>query len=91
MRFLALFLEHIPEPVVEGWSSGGLSHGKRILEGYLVNLNAGTIYGNSEGESLSVFLLYFMKQTPWNRFFYGDINSQCNNFANGEPLVEKYL
>lgn len=51
MRFLGLFLEHIPEPVVEGWDSEGPSHGKRILEGYLVNLNAGTIYGNAEGES----------------------------------------
>ncbi|KAJ3568803.1 hypothetical protein NP233_g5483 [Leucocoprinus birnbaumii] len=49
VRFLALFLEYIPEPLVEGWTSTGSSHGKRILEGYLGNMNAGTKYGGSEG------------------------------------------
>lgn len=57
VRFLALFLEHIPEPLVEGWNAAGPGHGKRILEGYLGNLNAGTKFGGAEGEPLS-FSLY---------------------------------
>lgn len=52
MRFLALFLDHIPGPLVEGWDSAAPSHGKHILEGYLGNLSAGTKYGGGEGESL---------------------------------------
>ncbi|KAF5355996.1 hypothetical protein D9756_003829 [Leucocoprinus leucothites] len=53
VRFLVLFLEYIPEPLVEGWASAGSSHGKRILEGYLGNLNAGTKYGGSEGPAMA--------------------------------------
>ncbi|KAK7058896.1 rRNA processing protein [Paramarasmius palmivorus] len=46
VRFLNLFLEHIPEVVVSGWDSYTNSHGSRILAGYLGILNAGTIYND---------------------------------------------
>ncbi|KAL9716171.1 rRNA processing protein [Leucoagaricus gongylophorus] len=53
VRFLTLFLEYIPEPLLDGWTSMGSSYGKRILEGYLGNLNAGTKYGGSEGPAMA--------------------------------------
>ncbi|KXN89955.1 hypothetical protein AN958_04959 [Leucoagaricus sp. SymC.cos] len=53
VRFLALFLEFIPEPFVEGWDKTGSSHGKRILEGYLGNLNAGMKHGGAEGPAMA--------------------------------------
>ncbi|KAF9452699.1 hypothetical protein P691DRAFT_180962 [Macrolepiota fuliginosa MF-IS2] len=49
VRFLTLFLEQIPESLVDGWNVTGPSHGRRILEGYLGNLNAGTKFGGAEG------------------------------------------
>ncbi|EPQ60740.1 hypothetical protein GLOTRDRAFT_31411 [Gloeophyllum trabeum ATCC 11539] len=49
VRFLDLFLDIIPEHIVEGWdqSQGDAtpSHGARVLEGYLGILNAGTRFG----------------------------------------------
>ncbi|TFY52738.1 hypothetical protein EVJ58_g9842, partial [Rhodofomes roseus] len=45
IRFLDLFLEHIPDIVTEGWAQSSGSHGRRVLEGYLGVLNAGTIFG----------------------------------------------
>ncbi|CDO73234.1 hypothetical protein BN946_scf185007.g289 [Trametes cinnabarina] len=46
VRFLDIFLEHIPEIVVEGWTQhASSSHGRRVLEGYLGILNAGTSFG----------------------------------------------
>lgn len=50
VRFLDIFLEHIPELVVEGWASGSSTHGRRILDGYLGLLNAGTAFGGEGGE-----------------------------------------
>lgn len=49
VRFLDLFLQHIPEAVTNGWIEGGDGHGKRVLEAYLGILSAGTAYGGSEG------------------------------------------
>ncbi|KAJ8494635.1 hypothetical protein ONZ51_g2221 [Trametes cubensis] len=46
VRFLDIFLEYIPDVVTEGWTlSGSGSHGRRVLEGYLGILNAGTTFG----------------------------------------------
>ncbi|PSS37555.1 hypothetical protein PHLCEN_2v571 [Hermanssonia centrifuga] len=45
IRFIDLFLEFIPDLVVEGWSQASGGHGKRVLEGYLGILSAGTAYG----------------------------------------------
>ncbi|KAG1757489.1 hypothetical protein EDB19DRAFT_1901008 [Suillus lakei] len=49
VRFLDLFLELVPESVVDGWIQGNPGHGKRVLEGYLGILSAGTKYGDTEG------------------------------------------
>ncbi|KAH7911965.1 hypothetical protein BJ138DRAFT_1005493 [Hygrophoropsis aurantiaca] len=48
IRFLDLFLEIVPDTVVEGWMDG-TGHGKRVLEGYIGVLNAGTKFGGAEG------------------------------------------
>jgi pre-rRNA-processing protein IPI1 len=56
MRFLIIFLDFIPLPLVQGWNSSGSSIGKRILEGYLGNLSAGIKYGDGEGEHISELL-----------------------------------
>ncbi|KAI0715228.1 hypothetical protein C8Q76DRAFT_618591 [Earliella scabrosa] len=46
VRFLDIFLDHIPEVVTEGWTNAGSgSHGRRVLEGYLGILSAGTTFG----------------------------------------------
>lgn len=58
IRFLDLCLEVIPEIIVEGWSSASTGHGRRIMEGYLGILNAGTAYNDSEGMLSSLFQLY---------------------------------
>lgn len=50
VRFLDLFLELVPESLVDGWIQGNPGHGKRVLEGYLGILSAGTKYGDTEGE-----------------------------------------
>ncbi|KAG5735244.1 Testis-expressed sequence 10 like protein [Termitomyces sp. T112] len=47
IRFLDLFLEHIPRAVTVGWDFNG--HGSRVLEGYLGILNAGTKFGEADG------------------------------------------
>ncbi|KAG0708942.1 hypothetical protein DFH29DRAFT_889805 [Suillus ampliporus] len=49
VRFLDLFLELVPESVVGGWIEGNPGHGRRVLEGYLGILSAGTKYGGTEG------------------------------------------
>ncbi|KAI0062344.1 hypothetical protein BV25DRAFT_1856310, partial [Artomyces pyxidatus] len=46
VRFLNLFLDLIPEVVVGGWRDGKGGHGRRVLEGYLGILNAGTKFGD---------------------------------------------
>ncbi|THH28076.1 hypothetical protein EUX98_g6127 [Antrodiella citrinella] len=51
IRFLDIFLECMPEIVVEGWANGTSNHGRRILEGYLGLLNAGTAFGG-EGDPM---------------------------------------
>ncbi|EKM61169.1 uncharacterized protein PHACADRAFT_247608 [Phanerochaete carnosa HHB-10118-sp] len=48
-RFLDLFLELFPGFVIEGWVDGHAGHGRRVLEGYLGVLNAGTAYGEGGG------------------------------------------
>jgi pre-rRNA-processing protein IPI1 len=40
IRFLDIFLEHIPHAVVDGWDGDSSDHGARILEGYLGFLSA---------------------------------------------------
>ncbi|KAI0673507.1 hypothetical protein C8Q78DRAFT_968534 [Trametes maxima] len=46
VRFLDIFLEYIPDVVTEGWTQHGSDgHGRRVLEGYLGILNAGTAFG----------------------------------------------
>jgi pre-rRNA-processing protein IPI1 len=55
VRFLDLFLELVPENVVDNWIQGNPGHGKRVLEGYLGILNAGTKYGDTEGKSYNAF------------------------------------
>ncbi|KAI0080104.1 hypothetical protein K474DRAFT_1727562 [Panus rudis PR-1116 ss-1] len=45
IRFLDILLEYLPDVVVEGWSQGAAGHGRRVLEGYLGVLNAGTAFG----------------------------------------------
>ncbi|KAI0375373.1 hypothetical protein BV20DRAFT_265919 [Pilatotrama ljubarskyi] len=46
VRFLDIFLDYIPDVVTEGWTTEGSgSHGRRVLEGYLGILNAGTSFG----------------------------------------------
>ncbi|KAI0348476.1 hypothetical protein BDW22DRAFT_1424636 [Trametopsis cervina] len=47
IRWLDLLLEVIPDVVVEGWAQGSNGHGRRVLEGYLGVLNAGTAYNES--------------------------------------------
>ncbi|KAH9966572.1 hypothetical protein BC827DRAFT_1124143 [Russula dissimulans] len=42
IRFLDLYLETFPDAVVCGWRDGKAGHGRRILEGYLSILSAGT-------------------------------------------------
>ncbi|KAG5342392.1 hypothetical protein C0989_002227 [Termitomyces sp. Mn162] len=48
IRFLDLFLEHIPRAVTVGWDFNG--HGSRVLEGYLGILNAGTKFGEADDD-----------------------------------------
>lgn len=55
VRFLDLFLEIVPESVVDGWTQGNSGHGKRVLEGYLGILSAGTKYGDTEGRGYKAF------------------------------------
>ncbi|KAI8980644.1 hypothetical protein BD414DRAFT_420409 [Trametes punicea] len=46
VRFLDVSLDYIPDIVTEGWGQpGGGSHGRRVLEGYIGILNAGTTFG----------------------------------------------
>jgi len=52
VRFLDLFLELVPESVVSGWMQEHSGHGRRVLEGYLGILSAGTKYGGAEGKEL---------------------------------------
>ncbi|OJA10838.1 hypothetical protein AZE42_00252 [Rhizopogon vesiculosus] len=49
VRFLDLFLQLVPETVVSGWMEENSGHGRRVLEGYLGILSAGTKYGGTEG------------------------------------------
>lgn len=50
IRFLDILLECIPESVVAGWCETNEGHGSRVLGGYLGILNAGTKYGELNGE-----------------------------------------
>ena len=50
MRFLDIFLECIPEVVIEGWCENQVGHGSRVLSGYLGILNAGLKYGEADGD-----------------------------------------
>lgn len=49
IRFLDIFLEIIPDIITEGWAQGSTGHGRRVLEGYLGVLSAGTAYAESGG------------------------------------------
>lgn len=51
IKVLDLLLIYIPEPVISGWNQGGDKHGARVLEGYLGLLNAGTKFGENDGEN----------------------------------------
>jgi hypothetical protein len=89
VRFLSIFLECIPEPLVEGWNTTGSSHGKRILEGFLGNLNAGTKFGGPEGKSFRNFYLTVL--ITGSRFPDGNINLQRISFPTGELRVSIIL
>lgn len=54
VRFLDIFLEVIPDVVTEGWAQGSSGHGRRVLEGYLGVLSAGTAYNETGGAYQSV-------------------------------------
>ncbi|KAG9314429.1 hypothetical protein JVU11DRAFT_5226 [Chiua virens] len=54
IRFLDLLMDAVPESVVGGWNESRLGHGKRILEGYLGILGAGTKFGGAEGLSILI-------------------------------------
>lgn len=54
VRFLDLLLDAAPESVVCGWNESGHGHGKRVLEGYLGILSAGTKFGGAEGSSMRI-------------------------------------
>ncbi|KAI0306660.1 hypothetical protein B0F90DRAFT_1623288 [Multifurca ochricompacta] len=54
VRFLDLYLEIFPDAVVCGWRDGTSGHGKRILEGYLSILGAGTKMGEGEDTNLAL-------------------------------------
>ncbi|KAJ7925880.1 hypothetical protein B0H13DRAFT_1973741 [Mycena leptocephala] len=49
IRFINLYLEYIPGPVVAGWYQSGTENGSRVLEGYLGILSAGTKFGETDG------------------------------------------
>ena len=52
VRFLDLFLDLFPDIVVDGWKDGKGGHGRRILEGYLSILSAGTKFGEDGGTDI---------------------------------------
>lgn len=66
VRFLDLLLDAVPESVVCGWNESGLGHGKRVLEGYLGILNAGTKFGGAEGplKRIDNILICLIVQCP---------------------------
>jgi pre-rRNA-processing protein IPI1 len=53
IQFLDLYLDMFPDVVVRGWRDGKSGHGRRILEGYLSILGAGTKLG--EGGAYRLF------------------------------------
>ncbi|KAF7307005.1 Ipi1-N domain-containing protein [Mycena indigotica] len=48
IRFLDIYLEHMPSAIVAGWDREGTT-GHQVLQGYLGLLNAGTSFGDVEG------------------------------------------
>ncbi|KAG6829395.1 hypothetical protein H0H92_004663 [Tricholoma furcatifolium] len=60
IRYLNLFLEHIPQAVISGWNEDNNGHGSRVLEGYLGILNAGTKFGEAEGETSTLNKFYLL-------------------------------
>lgn len=56
VRYLDLCLEVIPDVVVEGLAHGSQGHGRRVLEGYLGVLNAGTAYNETGRMLVSIIL-----------------------------------
>jgi pre-rRNA-processing protein IPI1 len=64
-------MEVIPQVVIEGWVEGSIGHGRRVLEGYLGVLNAGTAFNENDGmwaftainEFLDIFLGGAVKAT----------------------------
>lgn len=78
VRLLDLFLELVPETVVSGWMEENSGHGRRVLEGYLGILNAGTKYGGTEGKELpKVF------PTLTSRCSTSNIDCQCSPLGAG--------
>ncbi|KAG6911904.1 hypothetical protein DXG01_000151 [Tephrocybe rancida] len=80
IRFLDLFLEHIPQAVITGWNEDNNGHGARVLEGYLGILNAGTKFGETDGTH---YLTYLSSAAPTHlpplsRPNEGNINCQCS-------------
>jgi pre-rRNA-processing protein IPI1 len=53
IQFLDLYLDTFPDVVVCGWRDGKSGHGKRILEGYLSILSAGTKLGEGGASCLA--------------------------------------
>lgn len=51
VRVLNVFLEYIPKSIVLGWDNQRISHGNKILKGYLGLLNVGSKFDQDNGIS----------------------------------------
>jgi hypothetical protein len=52
LRFLSVFLEHVPRSAINGWIENNTAQVVRILEGFLGILNTAANIGRSHGKSL---------------------------------------
>lgn len=90
VKFLDLFLEHIPQVVVEGWTQSGLGHGRRVLEGYLGILNAGTTFGEGGGQhsgQLAGALFSLLTAIVRHWFHSSNVYRQCCIVTNSTCLL----
>lgn len=49
IRFLDLWLEYMPQAIVDGWPFVGTGHGTRVMDGFLGILNVGTRSSDARG------------------------------------------
>jgi pre-rRNA-processing protein IPI1 len=57
VRFIDLFLDFMPQIVVQGWEEPGNTNGKRVLDGYLGFLSAGSKFGEAGGRSFPIIFI----------------------------------